>query len=138
MNNFEYSVICIDFRDFSSSEELDNFFEDTGLDLNGSDWYSAHTGKWINGVVVNKVWLDVNTLNLIAYETQNQQMIYPQFAQYLSELKPIDRSFRYENVEFDEPKDLSLDDILDKILEHGSESLTDFERNFLNEQSELQ
>jgi hypothetical protein len=138
MNNFEYSVICIDFRDFSSAEELNNFFEDTGLDLNGSDWYSAHLGKWINGVVVNKVWLDVNTLNLIAYETENQQMIYPQFAQYLSQIKPIDRSFKYDDVEFDEPKNLSLDDILDKILEHGSESLTDFERNFLNEQSELQ
>lgn len=138
MNNFEYSVICIDFRDFSSAEELNNFFEDTGLDLNGSDWYSAHLGKWINGVVVNKVWLDVNTLNLIAYETENQQMIYPQFAQYLSQIKPIDRSFKYDDVEFDEPKDLSLDNILDKILEHGSESLTDFERNFLNEQSELQ
>jgi hypothetical protein len=137
MNNFEYSVICIDFRDFSSAEELDNFFEDTGLDMNGSSWFDLHLGKWIVGTIINKIWVDLMTLKLVAYETETQQMIYPAFAQHLNEMKPIDRSFKYDAVVFEDPEDISLDDILDKILVSGTASLTEFEKSFLEQQSKL-
>lgn len=135
MHQFNYSVICLDLRNFKSGQELDNFFKEVGLDLNGPSWYDAHIGNWIRGTIVNKVWLDVVTLCLVAYETSDQQMIYPQFAQYLNELKGIDKTFKYGEVKFNTRKDLTLDDILDKILVSGTNSLTDFEKSFLEQQS---
>jgi hypothetical protein len=135
MDNFKYSVFCLDFRNFKSAKELDSFFKEVGLDMIGSSWYDAHLGNWIKGVVVNKVWIDSVTLSLVAYETDKEQMIYPSFAQFLNNSKGIDKTFQYGSLKFNSRKDLTLDDILDKILVSGTSSLTDFEKSFLEQQS---
>jgi hypothetical protein len=135
MDDFKYSIFCLDLRDFKSGDDLDSFFKEVGLDLNGPSWYDAHLGSWIKGTIVNKVWIDIVTLCLVAYETSDQQMIYPQFAQFLNQLKGIDKTFQYGKVKFNTRKDLNLDDILDKILVSGTSSLTDFEKSFLEQQS---
>jgi len=136
MDDFKYSIFCIDLRNYSSGEELEEFFKEVGLDMIGSSWYDAHIGNWIKGAFVNRVWIDAITLSLVAYETSDQQMIYPAFAQFLNESKGIDKTFQYANLKFSHRKDLTIDDILDKILVSGPESLTDFEKNFLNQQSD--
>jgi len=133
MSDFNYSVFCLDFRNFDSGETLDAFFKEVGLDLNGKSWYLAHLGQWIQGSVINKVWIDSITLSLVAYETDQKQMIYPSFAEFLSNSPSIDRNFRYGNFKLTHRKDLNVDSILDKILVSGTESLTFFEKNFLDE-----
>jgi hypothetical protein len=134
-DDLKYSVFCVDFRKFSSGDELDSFFKEVGLDMIGTSWYDAYLGKWINGTIVNRVWIDSITLSLVAYETDKEQMIYPSFAKFLNETKPIDKTFQYGKVELNPRKDLTIDDILDKILESGPDSLTNFEKNFLKQQS---
>ena len=64
-----------------------------------------------------------------------EQMIYPSFAQFLNNSKGIDKTFQYGSLKFNSRKDLTLDDILDKILVSGTSSLTDFEKSFLEQQS---
>lgn len=136
MNNLNYSVFCIDLRNFSSVEELEDLFKEVGLHMSASSWYDAHLGKWIIGQCVNRVWIDQITLSLVAYETDEQQMIYPSFAKFLNESKGIDKTFQYGDLEFNHRKDITVDDVLDKILKSGTASLTLFERNFLNQQSQ--
>jgi hypothetical protein len=131
----KYSVFCVDFRDFKSAKELDNFFKQVGLDMNGDTWYELYLGNWIKGVRINKVWFDLVTSNLIAYETCQEQMMYPSFADYLTNLKPIDLTFKYGKIEFPEGE-LTIDGILDKILRSGPESISQRERDFLNKNSE--
>ncbi len=135
MIELKYSVICIDFRDFKSGQELNDLFKQVGLDMDGPSWYNAHLGKWIQDVIVNRVWIDAITLSLVAYETDKQQMIYPSFAQYLNDSKGIDKTFEYGKFKSQPRKDITIDTILDKILESGQDSLTDFERNFLKNNS---
>jgi hypothetical protein len=72
---------------------------------------------------------------LIAYETDQDQMMYPSFADYLTNLKPIDLTFKYGKIEFPEGE-LTIDGILDKILRSGPESISQRERDFLNKNSE--
>jgi hypothetical protein len=132
----KYSVFCVDFRNFSSAEEMESFFQKVGLDLVGKSWYDAHIGKWIKGKKVNRVWIDSITLSLVAYETDDDQMLYPGFAQFLQDSPCIDTNFKYGEVKFNHRKDITIDSILEKILKSGTESLTDFERNFLDKNSE--
>ncbi len=135
MNELNYSVFCLDLRNFSSGQDLENFFKEVGLDMIGSSWYDAYLGKWIEGERVNRVWIDSVTLSLVAYETDQQQMIYPSFAQFLTNSKGIDKSFKYGEYKLNVRKDITIDSILDKNLESGTDSLTDFEKNFLDQQS---
>ena len=136
MNKFEYSVICIDFRDFSSGEELDNFFDDCNISLDGHEWYGFYLGEWIQGFCVTKVWLDKNTLSLISYEIDGQQIMYPLFGQYLNVIEPINRNFqKVESTTNQTIQDLTVDGILDKILKFGKNSLSPTEKKFLDSQS---
>ena len=138
MNEMNYSVFCIDFRNFKTEVELDELFKEVGLDMKGQEWFKMHKGQWIPNVIVNRIWIDSVTLSLVAYETNTQQMIYPSFAEFLNNSKGIDKTFRYASLKFTHRTDLTLDSILDKILEQGSDSLTDFEKNFLKQQSEAE
>ena len=136
MYELKYSVLLIDFRNYNSAEELQNFFTNVGLDMIGSSWYEAYLGNWIEGVKVNRVWVDAVTRCLIAYETDEQQMIYTGFAEYLNSLQPIDKTFEYGKIDFFHRKDVTIDSILDKILEKGANSLTKFEKSFLENNSQ--
>jgi hypothetical protein len=131
-----YSVICIDFRKFSSVEELDSFFKQVGLDMSPQSWYDAYLGNWIKGKKVNRIWLDSITLSLIAYETDDDQQLYPGFANFLQDSIGIDSTFRYGDIKLNHRKDITVDSILEKVLKSGTESLTEFEKNFLDKNAD--
>lgn len=135
MHKHTYTVFCLDYREFKSANDLDIFFKQANLDMVGSEWYELYLGNWIKGVVVNKVWVDSVTLCIVAYETNQEQMIYPNFAEYLSTMKPIDTSFKYGKIHFPHLTPLSLDTILEKIFQFGPDSLTQEEKDFLNKSS---
>jgi hypothetical protein len=131
MQQFNYSVICIDFRNYKSTYDFSNFLKDVGLDLNAESWYGTHLGITIPGVYVNRVWIDSVTLNLIAYETDTKQEFFDGFASFLHKSKPIDHTFEYGKMKLQQRQDVTVDSILDKILEKGRDSLTNFELEFL-------
>ena len=138
MNELTYSVFCIDLRNFNSAQDFDLFLKQVGLPINAKNWYEVYLGNWIKGVRVNRIWFDKVTLSLVAYETDSEQMIYPSFADYLNKLQPIDTSFKFGKVEFATGENgITIDSVLQKILESGMNSLTIEELEFLEKNSGL-
>jgi len=138
MNELSYSVFCIDFRNFNSVQDFDMFVNRIGLPINAKNWYEVYLGNWIKGVRVNRIWFDKVTLSLVAYETDNDQMIYQSFADYLNKVQPIDSNFKFGQVEFaKEEVGITIDSVLQKILSSGMDSLTIEELEFLENNSGL-
>lgn len=136
-----YSVICIDFRKFNSVSDFANFCLSSGIDLNAQEWYDLHLGKWLPNEIINKVWIDINTLAIIAYETRTHQMIHDVFANFLNTMPPVDKTYKHHQVSPTVSKSitpLTLDTILEKISSSGMKSLTELELKFLDSQSKQQ
>lgn len=134
--NGPYSVICIDFREFDSQKDFTKFVNQTGLDIDPQSWYQAYLGTKIPGVNIFKVWIDAITLDLIKYQS-DPKWIHPHedFDLFMKKLKPIDSNFKFGNFNFRQRDDLTIDSILDKIIESGISSLTPFEKDFLDKNS---
>jgi hypothetical protein len=135
-----YSKFCIDFTEFSSFKDFDKFVEKANLDLDSKSWWGSYVGTTIPGYNIKKVWIDAITLSLIDFELVNntRRIIHEDFKKFMFKIKPIDLSFKYGNHIFRtrEDSNLDLDTILDKILLKGIDSLTPFEKDFLNKQSQ--
>jgi hypothetical protein len=129
--NSPYSIFCIDFRNYSSFEEFEQFVKEVGLDIDAASWFNAYIERKIF-----KVWADAITLNLIAYQsTIHRREMFDSFNHTIRSSKPIDSNFKFGKHDFRVREDITIDSILDKILEKGIDSLTSFEKDFLDKNS---
>jgi len=126
-----YSNFCIDFTNYSSIQEFNEFVNYANLDLDSKSWFKAFTQKGIE-----KVWVDSITLSLVEYELNGRRIIFDDYTKFMQKSKPIDSNFKYGNFKFRTSQNLSIDAILDKILEKGIKSLTPYEKDFLQKQSQ--
>ena len=66
MKKNDYSMFCVDLKNYSNASELDQFLKNSGINMDSEYLYSAYKGLVIPCYKVDKVWIDSVTLNFIA------------------------------------------------------------------------
>lgn len=122
------SIIAFDLDNFKTVPELEEVLRDAGL----SDHIDAVQMFGCKRDGIDKIYLDVNTGNAIAYHQRGlpPMQIVPmqEFIHHIVSQPCVSEIITQQP--------LDLDDVLDKIYKRGIDSLTDRERKFLNEQSQ--
>jgi len=155
------NIIMIDLTQFNekkeneSIKEITNFLISININTNiknlAKDLYSAKSGIMVSGKPFtwqkkwSKVWFFKDTLQIFAYENPTGKHftnIFVDFMESMTSVQSGDLTFSkndeyipYDD-EFDEPEEKvceSTDDVLDKINIYGIDSLTDEERDILNQ-----
>ena len=122
------SIIAFNLINFKTPAELEEVINAAGLGdhIDAAQLFSCRRDG------IDKVYLDVNTGNAVAYHmsgTPPMQIVPMQdFIKHI-----VDQPCVSEIIT---RPPLDLDEILDKIYKKGMDSLTDHERGFLNQQSE--
>lgn len=117
------NILSIHLTKFNSVSEIDKALSDNNITNFCAKKLFEHKEK---GYL--KVFFDLTTQNIIAYTHKDDKkkiQLQTEFKDYLKNLKSISTK----------KKDLSLDNILDKISESGIDSLTKSEKSFLETNS---
>ena len=59
MKKNDYSIFCVDLRNYSSANDLDKFLKKTGINMDAEYLYSAYKGLIIPCYQVDKVCVEV-------------------------------------------------------------------------------
>lgn len=122
------SIIAFDLDNFKTDEELEEVIMNAGLNdhIDAAQMFSCKKDG------IDKIYLDVNTGNAIAYHQRGlpPMQIVPmqEFIHHVISQPCVSEIITQQP--------LDLDAVLDKIYKRGIDSLTDRERKFLNEQSQ--
>jgi len=121
------NIICIHLRRFKTQEDLENLFQQHGLDtIDSETCFSLMRDGF------TKIFIDKNTYKLIGYCHESNRKMIQISEDFISHLRKMD------SITIKNPKikyKLSVDSILDKISELGVESLTEKEKEFLKNNS---
>ena len=120
------NIICIHLTRFYDLEDFRKMLRDNGL----SAFIEAKVLFNLKQDGYLKLWLDNQTFRTIAWTTSpDKKRIHfsDDYAQFLKDLNSL--TF----IEKSESTNLNLDQILDKIAKSGIESLTTYEKQFLDQ-----
>lgn len=120
------NVLCLHLKRFKNLDEFQKVLDDN--DLTNVDAESCYK-LMIDGFT--KIFIDKNTLKIIGYCHESERkliQISEDFILYLKNMNSL--SFKKN------PKDLTIDSILDKISQFGIDSLTTQEEEFLKNNSQ--
>lgn len=119
------NIICIDLTKFNN-EKLSDVVKPYNLDVS-----SFITNKKAGFV---KLYIDItNSGMLVAFthkDNRNELVISDVFKNSINSIEPIEAKKKNKTL-----KVLTIDNVLDKISKYGIESLSDTEKEFLNENS---
>ena len=122
------SIITFNLDNFKTPAELEEVLIAAGL----GEHIDANQLFTCKESGIDKIYLDVNTGNTIAYHQRGlpplQVIPMQEFIKHIVEQPCVS--------EIITRKPVNLDEILDKIYKKGMASLTDRERQFLNQQSQ--
>lgn len=114
------NIVKVDLRKFNQAK-LKEVCDKYSLD------YNSLVNNKKNGFAI--LWIDIDTQIIIAYTMKkNDKIFYTNLMDdFLSSMKEV------EIVK--QPKELTVDSVLEKISKYGIDSLTDYEKDFLDNSS---
>ena len=118
------NIICIDLTKFNN-EKLSDVAK--AYDLSLDSLIRDKKGGFV------KLYMDINNGILVAFTHKNNRndlVIADVFKDSLATIEPIEVKKKNKTL-----KVLTIDNVLDKISKYGIESLSDTEKEFLNENS---
>lgn len=156
------NILMIDLTQFQetdetkSVEQISNFLKSLSINTN-IKWFAQDLHYAKSGIMVwgkpftwsknwSKVWFFKDTLKIFAFENCDGKNFTSDFVDFMENLTPLVPGgtpvfFNTDPyVPYDDEKDeclktqcKTIDDVLDKINNHGIDSLTDEEKDILNE-----
>jgi hypothetical protein len=138
---FKFNCFCIDLTQFDSEEQILEFLKSNNIAqyIDANNLYEAKIGVFTHGVTINKVWVDSVTYCVTAYKTDDESKFTVQFVDYMNSIEPL--GFGEGVTQLTPPtsssnnrKNITIDEILDKINNFGFDSLTDEELDILKSQ----
>lgn len=133
MINPFFNCFLLDLTVFNSRLEIEDFLRGHGLldKIDHKNLWNSRKGKYTGGKPVTKMWFDTVTYHVIAYAHYNEQHFTQEYIRFLSNMTPLEMNTNFNIDEPIEEKELTVDNILDKIRINGVESLTTEEKKFL-------
>lgn len=142
-------IFAINMDDFNSKDEFIQFIISMNIPLQKVGFDEAIDCLWdakmgrFTGTKISKLWLEKDKFNVIAYQDTQGQKFTDEFISFLEKIEPLrtggipifekeEQSLQVKNAQ---PISTSkLDEILDKINISGIDSLSEDEREFLDNQ----
>jgi len=138
---FKFNCFCIDLTQFDSEEQILEFLKSNNIAqyIDSNNLYEAKIGVFTHGVEINKVWVDSITYCVTAYKTNDESKFTVQFVDYMNSIEPLGfgegvTQLTPSSTSSNNRKNITIDEILDKINNFGFDSLTDEELDILKSQ----